>query len=322
MPEPPLTRYKRMLDKDGQQLGSEAAQILMQAEYYAQISTASDGSFEWSIRQICSDLEMNERTAKRERKRLLDSGYIEYLEHVNGHIARIKLCQKACQTSDKMSPVTKIHRCQNVTPTSDKMTPVPVTKCHRSPHACASSSAFYLNPEENKKIPEEEEDSNTPLSANADIPHGEEFAENAPEEFALDFETPAEIKPNMSEAFLQFWKQYPNKAGKQPAEISFGKACKKHGLETVLTGIVAQLEYWRLSHQNAQFVPHAATWLNKARYLDDFAEMTQSYLERSAPCLEISRGSPPGRGSPLTGGLDAIAAEMQQRWERKAAANV
>jgi hypothetical protein len=69
-----------------------------------------------------------------------------------------------------------------------------------------------------------------------------------------------------SSSFPQFWIAYPRKVGKAAAQKAYAKAIKKAEPETIL----ARLEAWKSSKgfPEPDFVPHASTWLNGERWLD------------------------------------------------------
>ena len=72
------------------------------------------------------------------------------------------------------------------------------------------------------------------------------------------------------ERFVEFWKAYPNKVSKQAAAKAFAKVNWK---KVEFTHVMAALENHKQSVQwtkdDGQFVPHAATWLNKERWEDE-----------------------------------------------------
>lgn len=70
----------------------------------------------------------------------------------------------------------------------------------------------------------------------------------------------------MSE-FDQFWASYPRKAAKFAAVKAYGKAVKIDSPERIFAGL---LEYRKHLPDDAQFIPHAATWLNQGRWMDEY----------------------------------------------------
>jgi hypothetical protein len=63
--------------------------------------------------------------------------------------------------------------------------------------------------------------------------------------------------------FDLFWEAYPRKVGKGAARKAFVKASKN----TPPDGIIAALKVARF-HDDPQFIPHPATWLNQERWAD------------------------------------------------------
>jgi hypothetical protein len=72
----------------------------------------------------------------------------------------------------------------------------------------------------------------------------------------------------MTDTFDIFWDSYPRKVGKTEGAKAYAKAVKKHGAQTILDG----LHKWNKTREPGEqrFIPHASTWLNKCRFLDDF----------------------------------------------------
>lgn len=70
-------------------------------------------------------------------------------------------------------------------------------------------------------------------------------------------------------AFGRFWAEYPRKTAKADARKAFGKAWKKlppFDEEAILLGGLAVA---KAAWTDAQFIPHAATWLNGERWADE-----------------------------------------------------
>jgi len=85
-----------------------------------------------------------------------------------------------------------------------------------------------------------------------------------PREYINNISPPSLTSPSSS--FPQFWIAYPRKVGKAAAQKAYAKAIKKAEPETIL----ARLEAWKGSKgfPEPDFVPHASTWLNGERWLD------------------------------------------------------
>jgi uncharacterized protein YdaU (DUF1376 family) len=79
-------------------------------------------------------------------------------------------------------------------------------------------------------------------------------------------------KPRKSAAsddagFERFWARYPKRIGKQAAIKAWQAAHKRgHDTERIMAGLARYDGCWP---DDAQFIPHAATWLNQGRYDDE-----------------------------------------------------
>jgi len=88
-----------------------------------------------------------------------------------------------------------------------------------------------------------------------------------------DFSKNGQIVPSQ---FEKFWKLYPKKVGKGAALTKWNAICNKPPKQRptwieIKRAVFNQKksEQW----QNAQYIPHATTWLNQSRWLDDPTEM-------------------------------------------------
>ena len=72
---------------------------------------------------------------------------------------------------------------------------------------------------------------------------------------------------NYSVQFEEFWNLYPRKLAKKKAEESFKKAMKVADFKDILGGLKKYLTVW--AGKEAEFIPHAATWLNQHRWEDE-----------------------------------------------------
>jgi hypothetical protein len=78
-----------------------------------------------------------------------------------------------------------------------------------------------------------------------------------------------EAEAREATGWQRFWDAYPRKIGKADARKAFGKAWKKlppYDEEAILIG---GLERAKAAWADAQFIPHAATWLNGERWQDE-----------------------------------------------------
>lgn len=85
--------------------------------------------------------------------------------------------------------------------------------------------------------------------------------------------------PPLDEAFEEFWKAYPKKAGKGSAR----KAFKTHKGTSLLPQILTGIRLAKASHdwtkEGGRFIPHPATWLNREGWLDDPSTWTNGVGE-------------------------------------------
>ena len=87
--------------------------------------------------------------------------------------------------------------------------------------------------------------------------------------------TPLRAIENTSDAatFEDFWLMYPKRVARRDAE----KAWARVGHEERVAALVALVKWRRvwLARGEIQYVPHAATWLNGARWEDELPEQAQ-----------------------------------------------
>lgn len=81
----------------------------------------------------------------------------------------------------------------------------------------------------------------------------------------------SENNKNMLIDFEEFWQVYPRKVGKGQARLAFKTALRKATKDELVSAASAYAESVRSTEQN--FIPHASTWLNGERWLD---QTTQS----------------------------------------------
>jgi hypothetical protein len=73
--------------------------------------------------------------------------------------------------------------------------------------------------------------------------------------------------------FAEFWSAYPRKIGKPPATAAFQKALMRTGTAApIMAGLARHAARWA-EIDEAQFVPHPATWLNRDGWDDDLAPL-------------------------------------------------
>ena len=95
--------------------------------------------------------------------------------------------------------------------------------------------------------------------------------------------------------FERFWEAYPRKVGKAAAEKSFAKCVGKdrETQQAILDQMLKALEWQKRTDQwqEAEFIPHPATWLNQQRWKDEPAidPAEADAQAREAAYAEINR---------------------------------
>lgn len=83
-------------------------------------------------------------------------------------------------------------------------------------------------------------------------------------------------------SFNTFWKIYPKKQGKQPAQRSWNKLNPSPELlTTILSAVERHKKTVQWQKDNGQFIPLPATWLNQRRW-DDEIEVSKTVAEQMA----------------------------------------
>lgn len=79
-------------------------------------------------------------------------------------------------------------------------------------------------------------------------------------------------KEKEEQEFNQFWEEYPNHKGKKDAAKAFKRVIEKKetDFETMINAIHVQKKSYDWQKDNGRFVPMASTWLNGARWNDEF----------------------------------------------------
>ncbi len=104
-----------------------------------------------------------------------------------------------------------------------------------------------------------------------DSPQGvQEIHPNHPSTDLEPSTTPLTPKGGLAELeneFERFWDYYPRKVGRKAAKTAFFKARKNNDLKTIAVPLRAFVEC--INGTPMDKIPHAATWLNQERWLDD-----------------------------------------------------
>jgi hypothetical protein len=68
--------------------------------------------------------------------------------------------------------------------------------------------------------------------------------------------------------FDEFWMLYPRKVAKASARKAWQKLTEVQQLEAA-KAIETHCQYWKAKETALEFIPHASSWLNGERYLDE-----------------------------------------------------
>jgi biotin operon repressor len=77
--------------------------------------------------------------------------------------------------------------------------------------------------------------------------------------------------------FEEFWVCYPRKTARGAAEQAWEKACKSAEPDTIIQSVANAS--WP---NDPQYIPHASTWLNQKRWLDEALPKPMSLIEQYA----------------------------------------
>lgn len=119
-------------------------------------------------------------------------------------------------------------------------------------------------------VPHSEEDAKAEADSRKEL-----FPENPPEPApskppAAPPASTASPRASVHPRFPEFWDAYGYKVSKGDAEKAFVKAARIEDVD----GIIAEAR-WHAQHADPDFRPHAATWLNDKRWLDDHAKILE-----------------------------------------------
>ncbi len=68
--------------------------------------------------------------------------------------------------------------------------------------------------------------------------------------------------------FAAFWSVWPRKVSKKDAERAWSKLKARHR-QAAIAAVPKHVQFWNATRAAAQYIPHAATWLNGARWEDE-----------------------------------------------------
>lgn len=107
----------------------------------------------------------------------------------------------------------------------------------------------------------------------ADKPKPEPSLKNEPSTLFADppSNATASTPPVSDRDFDEFWTAYPKKVGKPAAKTKW-RAAVKRGADPqhIIRFAAEQAAIWQRHQKDPQYIPHPATWLGQARYLDEF----------------------------------------------------
>lgn len=140
-------------------------------------------------------------------------------------------------------------------------------------------------------------------------------------------------KFDQKSAFDIFWKLYPRKVSKSPAEKKFMTKCKDpETFSAIIRSVGDHIQNaWDLSEMN--FIPHASTWLNQEKWNDEVSHVRPKTTGANASGnsnvrpslveqvrqrgrqLELERGGQTGYGSPEDAELSDPSAYAGIDWD-------
>ena len=93
----------------------------------------------------------------------------------------------------------------------------------------------------------------------------------------------------LGEDFTAFWAAYPRRVGKLDALKAYERARKLDSAENILAGVA---KYKRHLPDEARFVCHPATWLNKGRWMDEYEVVVEQPAKADwfAECAQTHGG--------------------------------
>ena len=83
-------------------------------------------------------------------------------------------------------------------------------------------------------------------------------------------------------SFQDFWAKYPRKVSKRVAEASWKRMTAQEQSDA-LEAIDLHVKYWKLKETSSEFIPHASTWLNQARFEDELDMQEKAHKAPKLP---------------------------------------
>ena len=143
-----------------------------------------------------------------------------------------------------------------------------------------------------------------PASNQPAINHNKEI-----QEIQEQIKSTSRQRADSDESFDLFWKLYPKKVGKKPAEKAWAKI-KKADHESVMQGLARQVGCQQWVRDGGSYIPNPATWLNAERWNDEVKDYEQrTKASGSLSAVEQVRAGIAGRQS----GREGIEQRPQQQ---------
>jgi len=77
-----------------------------------------------------------------------------------------------------------------------------------------------------------------------------------------------ELSEKTSNTFHEFWVAYPLKKGKKPAQLKYERLKEDEKTQAIQAAKALRREYERRPKEDAQYIPHATTFINQKRWED------------------------------------------------------
>lgn len=113
---------------------------------------------------------------------------------------------------------------------------------------------------------------------------GDPLAPVTPKQRPIDNQDPR--NEERTTPFDDFWTAYPRKKGKGQARTAWAKAVKKVDPAVIISGCVQFRQWCEQDGTEAQFIPHASTWLNGERWTDERDPQPQSRMQANLAVVD------------------------------------
>ena len=200
--------------------------------------------------------ELDKKSVTKNMQWLLECGYLEKTGARHGRTGQVHEYRLKEPNSGAVSGIEVSPKAHHISPESNPKTGV-FAADESTPHFPAKDTTFprkahHISPE-----------------SNPNVVHGtskEQVIEQVREQKRV------RGAADLPDGFPEFWAQYPNKAGKVNASKSWQKKALHTNLalrDTVMSALALHRTLPQWTKDGGQYVPHATTWLNQERYLDD-----------------------------------------------------